>query len=155
MRLNFSFTRTLALIIKEIKELMHDPVTGAMIFFIPLIQTILFACAINDKHKHLPTVVVNHNDSAITRSIINDLQVTSYFNILPGFHTPGQINHLFKRGKTLFAIYMPPNFHRDLIRGDRPQILIEADATDPATVSYALSAFNEVMANFFKTSVVL
>jgi ABC-2 type transport system permease protein len=151
MRLNFSLARTWALIIKEVKELLRDPFTAAMIFFIPLFQTVLFSYAINNNPKHLPTVIVNANDSEITRSLINDLQITSYFNILTGKNSPEEIEHLFRSGKTLFAIYLPPNFTKELIRGTRPQIMIDVDAIDPAATSYALSAFSEVMNLSFKS----
>ena len=155
MSITFSLKRTWALIIKEFKELIHDPASLTMIFFLPLLQTILFSFAINDNPKHLSTVIVNSDDSAFTRSLINDLQISSYFDILPGEHSAKSIDSLSARRYcpfqfTQFAVYIPPNFNRDLIRNNNPQILVEADAIDPATVSYALSAFKEVTAQFFQ-----
>jgi len=150
MRLNFSWERTWSIVVKEFKELAHDPSTSAMIIFIPLIQIILFAYAINNDPKHLPTVVVSADESIFTRTIMSDLQISRYFKILPGNHSTQTANHLFKSGKTQFALYIPPNFTKDLIRGNPPQLLIEADATDPSSVGYALSAFNEVSQIFYR-----
>lgn len=150
MKLNLSLMRILAIVIKEIKELMFDPLTATMIFLIPIIQTILFANAINDDPKHLPTVIMNSSDSSITRSIISDLQMSSYFSILPGEHSPQTIEHLFKSGEAQFAIYIPPNFTKELIRGNKPQITVEADASNPAAVGHALSAFNVVLELYFQ-----
>jgi ABC-2 type transport system permease protein len=47
---------------------------------------------------------------------------------------------MLAEGKASFVIEIPVNFSRDLIRGAQPNLLVEADATDPAAGSYALSA---------------
>jgi ABC-2 type transport system permease protein len=39
-----------------------------------------------------------------------------------------------------FVINIPQNFSRDLLRGDRPALLVEADATDPAATGIALGS---------------
>lgn len=43
-------------------------------------------------------------------------------------------------GKVLFIVNIPDDFRRKLIRGLRPQILIEADASDPLSAPNALAA---------------
>ena len=43
-------------------------------------------------------------------------------------------------GAVQFAITIPENFARDLVRGDRPVLLVEADATDPAATGNAIAA---------------
>jgi len=49
------------------------------------------------------------------------------------------------RGDVQFVVSIPPNFSRDLLRGDRPAILVEADATDPSATGYALSSLNVLL----------
>jgi len=149
MRFDFSWERMWAIVAKEFKEMRHDPITAIMIIMIPLVQILLFAYTINNDPKHLPTVIVSADESIMTRDIINELQLSTYFQIMEGFHSPDEADHLLKTGAATFAIYFPANFTRDLIRGDKPQILIEADATDPAAVGYALSAFNQLSHIFF------
>lgn len=145
----FSYERIAAIVIKEFKEISHDVVTGLLIIFIPLAQLLLFAYTINNNPKHLPTVIVAADESDLTRKFIDDLKISSYFNIIGENVSPGDADELLKNGKAQFAIYFPPNFTKDLIRGDKPQLLVEADATDPATVSYAFSVLNTVGQLYF------
>jgi ABC-2 type transport system permease protein len=150
MKLHFFLQRTYAIVRKEFKEMLQDPVTTSMVLLIPLIQIILFAYTINNDPKHLPTVVVSEDSSDISRNIISDLQLSGYFDVLPGIHSLEQAEHLFKSGKAQFAIQIPTDFTKKLIHGSRPQLLIEADSTDPAAVGYALSSFNELSFLFAK-----
>ena len=46
---------------------------------------------------------------------------------------------MLDEGEVAFAITVPVNFARDLVRGQTPQLLIQADASDPAASSIALA----------------
>jgi ABC-2 type transport system permease protein len=151
MQFYFSWERMLGIIIKEFKEMSHDLGTALLIVMIPLVQIILFSYTINNNPKHLPTVIVSADESPMTRKLVDNLKISSYFDIIGENQSPAQADELLKTGKAQFAIYFPPNFTRDLIRGDKPELLIEADATDPASVSYAFSALNEVGNLFFNS----
>ncbi len=48
-------------------------------------------------------------------------------------------------GEVLFAIEIPRGFERALRRGDRPALLVAADATDPVATSTALAALNNIV----------
>ncbi|MCL2636247.1 MAG: hypothetical protein FWD50_06430, partial [Betaproteobacteria bacterium] len=66
----FSFARLYAVMLKEFIQLMRDRLTFAMMVGIPIIQLTLFGYAINGDPKHLPTVVIAHEQSPLTRSIV-------------------------------------------------------------------------------------
>lgn len=142
--MNFSFSRFYAILIKEFIQMKRDRLTFAMIIGIPLIQLILFGFAINSDPKHLPTVVISADQSNFTRTFTVGLQHSQYFSILKNVSTEAEANHLIARGRVQFAIYIPPRFSELLIRQKNPQILMEADATDPAATGYAISAAQEL-----------
>ena len=48
-------------------------------------------------------------------------------------------------GTVLFAIEIPANFERAVRRGDKPAMLVAADATDPVAAGSALSALSQVL----------
>jgi ABC-2 type transport system permease protein len=52
-----------------------------------------------------------------------------------------------QRGELSFVVTFPADFTRDLMRGQRPQLLIEADATDPSAASNAVGAFTQIVHN--------
>jgi len=140
MRMRFSLRRALAVLVKEFIQLKRDTVTLRMIVAIPVMQILLFGYALNNDPKHLPTAVLAQDNSAIARAFVAGLVNTEYFSIEYEVASDEEGQELLKKGKAFFVITIPANFERDLVRGQHPQILIEADATDPVAISGALSA---------------
>lgn len=142
--MNFSATRIVALIIKEFLQLRRDRPTMGMILGMPLIQLVIFASAINANPKHLPTVVSVADPGPFANSIVAALENSSYFRIITETDDPKVARRMLQEGHALFDVEIPVNFSRDIVRGTHPDLLIEADATDPATGSYALAAFDSL-----------
>ncbi|NNM59400.1 MAG: ABC transporter permease [Legionellales bacterium] len=141
-----SWQRFWAIALKEWIQMKRDRLTFAMIIGIPLIQLIFFGYAINYNPKHLPTVVVQADQSDITRKITIGLQNSDYFSILPGLYNQTSANKMLARGEVQFVVYFPPDFTERLIRNQQPELLIEADATDPAATSFALDVIPNLSA---------
>src|SRR6185295_3475296 len=51
---------------------------------------------------------------------------------------------LMAKGDVSFVVTIPSDFARRVERGDKPQMLIEADATDPSASSGAISTLSTV-----------
>ena len=136
----FSITRILAILIKEFKQLTRDRVTYAMILMLPVVQLLLFGYAINAEPRHLPTAVLVQEDSTFARSILASLKNSAYFNLTAQARTPAELDGMLQRGEVQFALTIPGDFTRRVARGDRAQILVEADAADPSATGSALAA---------------
>jgi ABC-2 type transport system permease protein len=130
---------------KEFIQMRRDRLTFAMMIGIPLLQLILFGYAINSDPKHLPTVILSGDHSAFTRSLVSAFQTSSYFDVLNSVDSRKEAEDLLRSGKTQFVLTIPEDFSRALIRGERPVLLLEADATDPSATSGAISALPEVI----------
>lgn len=136
-----SFGRRLhAMVVKEFIELRRDRATLAMIVSIPIMQLILFGFAINTNPRHLPTALLAQDTSQFARSIVATLKATSYFDIVREAKSEADLDYLIKSGRVMFAIQIPPDFGRRLRRGERPAILVIADATDPSAAGNAVAA---------------
>ena len=133
-------TRLLAMILKEFIQMKRDRMTFAMMIGIPIIQLMLFGFAINSDPKHLPTAVLSYDNSDLTRSFIAALQNTGYYRIERIAANREEIDRMLDRGEVLFAVTIPAGFTRALVRGDRPELLVEADASDPIAAGNALSS---------------
>src|SRR5437868_5178896 len=116
-----------------------------MIIMIPLVQLLLFGYAINTNPRHLPTAVLLQEQSDLGRSILRALENTLYFKITHVARDEAEFDRLLASGTVLFAIEIPANFERALRRGDRPAILVAADATDPVAASSAIAALNGIL----------
>lgn len=145
----FSWYRTLAIMIKEFLQMRRDRLTFAMIIGLPLIQLILFGYAINTNPHKLPTAVVFGDNSVFVRQFILGLHNTDYFEVLYEPKSVKEASNLLAEGKVLFVISFPPNFTQQLIRGHRPQILVEADATDPVATGNATTAIQQLVNTVF------
>src|SRR5476651_1277775 len=132
--------RTWAMLVKEFIQLRRDRVSFAMIVMIPLIQLMLFGYAINTTPRDLPTAVLLQENSDLARSILAGLENTKYFKVTELPHTEAELDRLLASGNVLFAIEIPAGFERSVRRGDKPAMLVAADATDPVAAGSALSA---------------
>jgi ABC-2 type transport system permease protein len=137
--------RSYAMLVKEFIQLRRDRVSFAMIVMIPVMQLLLFGYAINTTPRHLPTAVLMQEDSDVARSILKALENTSYFRFTQEVHDVATFDNLLKSGKVLFGIEIPRGFERAVRRGDRPALLVAADATDPVAAGAALSALGPIV----------
>lgn len=141
----FSWQRFLAIVKKEFTQMIRDRVTFAIMLGIPLLQLMLFGFAINTDPRHLPTAVLSGDNSQFSRSIISALQVSTYFEVTAVLENREQAERLLREGGTVFVITIPEQFSRKILRGERPVLLIEADATDPASVGMATAAIYTIV----------
>ncbi|HYH19844.1 MAG TPA: ABC transporter permease [Azospirillum sp.] len=140
----FSFRRFLAVMVKEFIQMRRDRLTFAMMIGVPIMQLVLFGYAINSDPKRLPTAVLAADESAFSRAIVAAMVNSRYFDVSRSAGSEAELNELLATGAVQFAVTIPPGFARDLQRGDRPVLLVEADATDPAATSNALAALNTI-----------
>jgi ABC-2 type transport system permease protein len=153
-RHEFSFERFWAIVVKEFIQMRRDRVTFAMMVGIPLIQLILFGFAINSDPKHLPAALLQADHGPQARTLLQAIQNSGYFDFVRQVRSETEARDVLARGRVQFVVNIPENFSRDFLRGDRPFILIEADATDPAATGNALgslaSALNSALQNDLK-----
>lgn len=140
----FSFTRWWGIVIKELLQLRRDRLTFGMIVGLPVVQLLLFGYAINSDPRHLPTALVLGEQSRFTRSIEASLRNSAYFSII-GTLDEHAARRALIRGDVHFVVSVPADFSRRLLRGERPAMLVEADATDPTASSGALGALQGIV----------
>ena len=140
MKLPLSLHRLWAIVAKEFIQLRRDRITFAMMVGIPVMQLILFGFAINTDPKHLPTVVLDADQSAYSRSLTAGLENSGYFDVRPYTGNVAQAEEDMAIGTIQFIVSIPADFSRRLIRGEKPALLVEADASDPAATGNALAA---------------
>jgi ABC-2 type transport system permease protein len=143
----YSFARVYAIALKEFVQMRRDRLTFAMIVGIPIAQVLLFGFVINTDPKALPTAVVDYDRTEFTRSIASALSNTGYFAVVPSPPTAAAADAMLARGDVQFAIVFPAGFSRQLLRGERPSVLVAADATDPSATGNALAALSQASAN--------
>ncbi|MBU6474724.1 MAG: ABC transporter permease [Alphaproteobacteria bacterium] len=132
--------RMRAIMVKEFTQLRRDRTTFSMIIMIPVVQLLIFGYALNTDPKHMPTALLVRDHSVFSRSIVSALEESDYFSITGSVRSSDQGELLLRQGAVQFVVTVPEHFGRDLVRGQRPELLIEADATDPVAIGSALGA---------------
>ena len=137
--------RSYAMLLKEFIQLKRDRVSFAMIVMIPVMQLLLFGYAINTTPRNLPSAVLLQEDTDLGRSILKAMENTAYFRFTREVHSVEEFDELLQSGKVLFGVEIPRGFERAVRRGDRPSLLVAADATDPVAAGSALAALGPLV----------
>jgi len=145
--MSFSLLRLGAVVRKEFIQMRRDRLSFAMMVAVPLVQLVLFGYAINFDPRGLPTAVVSADDSALTRSLVVALQNSGYFKVTERPDTVAEGERLLEIGRVQFLLEIPAGFTRALVRGERPALLLAADAADPTAAGNALAAIGELGAS--------
>ncbi len=150
----FSPARVWGMVVKEFIQMRRDRLTFAMMVIVPLLQLVLFGYAINSDPKHLPAALLVADHGPQSRTVLYAIQNTGYVDFVRQVKTEAEGHAVLNRGEVQFVVNIPENFTRDLLRGNKPSILVEADATDPAATSGALGSlrtlFNTALQNDLK-----
>ena len=147
-RTPFSFSRWLGILIKEFTQLKRDRLTFGIIVGIPIMQLLLFGFAINADPRQLPTAVVMADPGPFARAYVAAMANSDYFKVV-GTVDGRDADRLLDEGRVQFVVTFPPNFHRDLVRGTAPTLLVEADATDPMAAGGAIAVLSQLGASVF------
>ena len=141
-----SWRRMLAVLLKEFRQVLRDRLTFAMMVGIPILQLVLFGFAINSDVRRLPLAVHDADHSVYSRSLVAALESSQYFRVHRTVQGAAEGDALLARGEVQFFLDIPGDFSRKLMRGERPVVLLAADATDPAATGNALAVVNMIAA---------
>ena len=140
----FSWNRFIAVLVKEFVQMRRDRLTFAMMVGIPVIQLVLFGFAINTDPKALPTAVLAADNSVFARSFVRAVENSGYFRVVREVSSEHEAERALAVGEVQFVLTIPENFARKLVRGERPVLLVEADASDPSAIGNAIAALNQL-----------
>ncbi len=141
----FSFGRFSAVLVKEFIQMRRDRLTFGMMIGVPIMQLVLFGFAINSDPRHLPTLVELGDNGQFTRSFLSALDNSTFFDFRGVVPNGTAGDQALKRGDATFVVRIPQDFERDLVRGDRPSVLVAADASDPAATGGAVGALKTLV----------
>ncbi len=131
--------RALAIARKELRQLMRDPLTSGFIVGVPIVQLALFGYAINQDIRHAETAVVDFSNSAISRTLIGELEATQTFDVVARPATEDEARRLLGEGDVSVVVLIPADFARHYYRGRGAEVSFLVDATDP-TLARAVQA---------------
>lgn len=139
-----ALARIFAIALKEVQQMLRDKLTFAMAVGVPIMQLVLFGYAINTDPKGLPTAVVSQDTSPMAHSLVAALQTSGYFHVVESGIAESRGDALLQRGDIQFLVVVPDDFGARVVRGEKPAVLIAADATDPSAGGNAIAALSQL-----------
>lgn len=133
-----------AILAKEFVQMRRDRITFAMMLAVPIIQLLLFGYAINNDPRGLPAAILALGQDRYTRAVVSALEVSNYYRFGERPQSAAEAESLMAKGEISFLVTIPSDFGTRVERADEPRILVEADATDPAAASGAVSALGTI-----------
>ncbi len=116
---------------KEIYHLIRDYRSLYLAFALPLLLILLFGYALSLDVDNVETVVVDHDNTDLSRDFIRRLEASPYFHI--GAHLPNTktATDYLDHGWTLLAVIIPPGWTKDIRAGREAQLQVLLDGSDP------------------------
>ncbi len=133
------WNRIKALVWKEFLQLQRDRLTLAFPLGMPLMQLIIFGYAINYDVKHMPAAVLDESQSQESRSFVDGLVATQYFDVKAQVRSEAELRAALDRGRAQVGVWFPPDYGRKLRSGQTGEVMIIVDGSSPTTASGAMS----------------
>ena len=133
------WNRIKALVWKEFLQLRRDRLTLAFTLGMPLMQLVIFGLAINYDVKHMPAVVLDESNSQESRSFVDGLVATQYFDVKDRVSTEAGLRNAIDRGKAQVGVWFPPDYARKIRSGKTGEVMIVVDGSSPTTASNAMA----------------
>lgn len=113
--------------VKELRSLARDPIMLVLIIYVFTVSTYTMATALPETLNKAPIAIVNEDGSPLSWRIVNAFY-PPYFSS-PELINQGEMDVRMDAGLDTFALDIPPDFQQDMLRGRRPTIQINVDAT--------------------------
>ncbi len=127
-----------AVVVKEVRQTVRDKRVLFLLTFAPLIQLFVLGFSVNFDVRHVPTAVVDRDRTQESRAYARSLLASDTLELKAEPPDELAAEHLLEHGDAAVALVFPPNFERDMLRGDGAQVQALVDGSDPVRSATAV-----------------
>jgi len=146
----FSAARSWAVARREAMELGRDPIRLAFALLGPVILMIAVGFGISFDVEDINYAVVDQDQSAESRMLGRQFSGSRYFLEKAELDTPAAMDALLRRGEITMALVIPPDFGRDLLGGDDPEVALWLDGSNTVRAESARRYSEAAFAGFLR-----
>ncbi len=139
-----------AIMDKEIIQIMRDRRTLMMVVLMPVFQVLVYGFGVNTDVKHLRTYVYDQDRTYLSRQLISAFEVSDYFSVKQNSDSFEALRHGLDQGKAQAALVIPPDFTKNLLKGQPGQVQFLIDGTDSNPANVALNASQAIITHFMQ-----
>lgn len=140
--------RIAAVIEKETKEILRDPITVGIILLMPLVMLFLFGYAISLDVDDVELGILDYDRSAQSRQLGDRFVQSGYFRLAAVYDREDQVERSLQRNAVRLALIFPPGFGKAIARGDRAQVQVLVDGTYSATANLVAAYANRIIGDY-------
>ena len=134
----FSLLRLFSYTIREALELRRDPIRASIALFGTLFLMVTFGYGISMDVENLRFAVLDRDQTLLSQNYALDLGGSRYFIAEPPIADYDELDRRMRSGELSLALEIPPNFARDLERGDKVKIGAWIDGAMPSRAENVL-----------------
>jgi ABC-2 type transport system permease protein len=140
--------RVLAMIAKEFRQVFRDPRMRAILFVAPILQLFVFSYAANTDVHHLATVVLDRDQSAMSRELESRFFGSTYFDRVADVETDAEAEAALDHGRARVLLVLPAGFEADADAGKAPAVMLAADGTNANVAALAIGYASRITAEY-------
>lgn len=142
------FERSLAILIKEFKQIFRDPRMKTVIFITPLVQIIIFGYAANKDINYVPTAIYDKDNTVESRELLRQFTFSKYFVPEHYIFSDKEQNLMLDKGLVSVVIHIDRGFGRNLNANKDASVQLAFDGSDSNTAMIIMGYANTVMSNY-------
>ena len=136
------------MLFKEFIQVFRDKRTRFVLFGPPIIQLLIFGYAATLEIRHVPTAVVDYDNTQVSRDLVSRFAASRYFDVRSRLTDRRLIPTLIDREEVVMAIQINAGFARDLRKGQTAHLQVIVDSTNSNTALLGLGYVNRVAGTF-------
>jgi ABC-2 type transport system permease protein len=141
------WSNVLAVAYREATVLRHDRAFLSLVAIQPLMMLVLFGYVLSNEPANVPWAVWDQSRTAVSRSLVRDIQATGYFLAPRPIEGYDAGRALLREGEILAFLVIPKDLRRDIERG-RPEVQLLLDGSDPLSAARVAGYVGRAAAGF-------
>ena len=138
----------IAILQKEVRHILRDPMTLLFILMIPIVLVMLFGYTIKNEINNANISVLDHAQGSHSKQLISGLTASGYFSVVEYLDSDKEIESFFQKGTGSMVVVIPADFEETIIRNKHGKIQLVVDASDLNVSATLVSYANEVIAKY-------
>jgi ABC-2 type transport system permease protein len=131
---------------KELTQVLRDKRTRILLIGPPLLQTLIFGYAATLEIKHVPTAIIDYDNTQVSRDLVSRFEQSRYFDVRAKVADRAQLVPMIDRSEVLAAIQINSGFAEDIRKGQTAKVQVVVDSSNSNTALVALGYINQVAA---------
>ena len=141
-------SRLAAIVRKETREVLRDPIYLVLSIVVPLVVMTLLALGFVLDVKNLPVAFYDMDRSPVSREYMHSFTNSEYFRLVRIAGSPGELDALIDAGEIRAAVVIPPEFSRRVAAGEPAPVQVLVDGTFPSRALVASGYIAAIDAQF-------